>query len=158
MGTVLVFVDFSPTTSAIIRIARKLAQALSMNAILLHVSTPDADAEGGQMRRDLSRRGIALEMRQYQRELNILAMECMKLGVETTGLLVRGRSTRGNPVPKMVSEIKRIKPSLIVMGTHQHSRFFEAMFGSASSKVIHKAPCPILLIPSNGSARNRSFG
>jgi nucleotide-binding universal stress UspA family protein len=53
----------------------------------------------------------------------------------------------------MVKELKRVKPALIVMGTHQHNRIFEAMFGSASSKVIHKAACPILLVPS----QNRSI-
>jgi nucleotide-binding universal stress UspA family protein len=125
-----------------------------MKLILMHVSTPDTDFEGVRARTDISREGVAAEMRRYRREMKLLALECTKLGVKTEPLLVRGRSSRGNPIPKMVSELKRVKPSLIVMGTHQHGRLFEAMFGSASSKVIHQAACPILLIPTN---RRTSF-
>jgi nucleotide-binding universal stress UspA family protein len=152
MATTLAFVDFSDATVTIVRMAREVAHAFGMKLILMHISTPDADVEGTNPRSDLSRRGVAAEMHHYHRELKLLALECSKLGVQTTALLVRGRSGVGNPVPKMVTELKRVKPSLIVMGTHQHGRFVEAMFGSASSKIVHKTACPILLIPS----QNRS--
>jgi nucleotide-binding universal stress UspA family protein len=148
MTTALAFVDFSDATVTVVRMAREIARALGMKLILMHVSTPDADAEGREIRTDVSRHGIAVEMHRYLRELDLLALECTKLGVETTALLVRGRSSRGSPVRKMVSELKRVKPALIVMGTHQHGRLVQAMFGSASTRVIHKASCPILLIPS----------
>ena len=148
MATALAFVDFSDATVTVVRMAREIARAFGMKLILMHVSTPDADAEGPAVRADISRQGIAAEMHRYLRELDLLALECTKLGVETTALLVRGRSSRGSPVRKMVSELKRVKPALIVMGTHQHGRLVQAMFGSASTRVIHKASCPILLIPS----------
>jgi nucleotide-binding universal stress UspA family protein len=153
MAVTLAFVDFSDATIAVVRTAREYAHALGMKLILMHVSTPDVDAEGQRLRTDVSRQGVAVEMHGYHRQLKILATECTKLGVETSALLVRGRSIRGNPVSKMIRELKRVKPALIVMGTHQHGRLFEAMFGSASSKVVHKAACPILLIPS----QNRSI-
>jgi nucleotide-binding universal stress UspA family protein len=139
MATALAFVDFSDATITVVRMAREIAHALGMKLILMHVSTPRAD---------ISRHGIAVEMHRYLRELDILALECTKLGVETTPLLVRGHSIHGSPVRKMVGELKRVKPALIIMGTHQHGRLVEAMFGSASAKVVHKATCPILLIPS----------
>jgi len=153
MAVALAFVDFSDATGTIVRTAREFAHALGVKLILMHVSTPDVDAEGPRLRTDVSRQGVAGEMHGYHRELKILAAECSKLGVDTSALLVRGRSSRGNPVPKMIRELKRVKPALIIMGTHQHGRLFEAMFGSASTKVIHKAACPILLIPS----QNRSL-
>ncbi len=152
MATVLAFVDFSDATATVVRMAREIAGALGLTLILMHVSTPDAEAEGPHLRTNSSRRAVAGELDRHHRELDLLALECTKLGVETCGLLVRGRSSRGNPVPKMVRELKRVKPALIVMGTHQHSRLFETLFGSASSTVIHKAACPILLVPS----KNRS--
>jgi nucleotide-binding universal stress UspA family protein len=148
MGTALAFVDSSDATGAIVRIACEIARALDLKLILMHVSTPDAESEEGELRTDISRQGVATEMHRYHQELDILAAQCTDKGVETSALLVRGRSSRGNPVPKMVSEIKRVKPALIVMGTHQHGHLFEAIFGSATSKVVHNAPCPIMLIPS----------
>jgi nucleotide-binding universal stress UspA family protein len=148
MAVVLAFVDFSDATITVVRMAREIARVFGWKLILMHISTPDAESEGQRLRTNVSRQGVASEMRNYHNELKILAIECKKLGVDTSALLIRGRSSRGNPVPKMVSEIKRVTPALIVMGTHQHGHLFEAMFGSATSKVVHKAPCPIMLIPS----------
>lgn len=152
MAVALAFVDFSDATITVVRMAREIARVFGMKLILMHTSTPDAETEGQRLRTNVSREGVASEMRNYPNELKILAIECKKLGVDTSALLIRGRSSRGNPVPKMISELKRVKPALIVMGTHQHGRLFEAMFGSASTQVVHKAACPILLIPS----QNRS--
>ena len=152
MATALAFVDLSDATLNVVRIARESARAFGMSLILMHVSTPEADVEGSQMRTNVSREGVAAEMHRYHHELERMAAECTKLGVETSALLVRGRSSRGNPVPKMVRELKRLEPSLIIMGTHQHGRLFEALFGSASAKVIHKSTCPILLVPSNNQS------
>src|SRR5580692_284066 len=137
MAVALAFMDFSEPTGTVVRMAREIAQAFGMKLILMHVSTPDVETEGARFRTDVSRQGVAGEMHRYHRELQMLASECSKLGVETSGLLVRGDSSRGNPVPKMIGELKRIKPALIIMGTHQHGRIFETMFGSATSKVIH---------------------
>jgi hypothetical protein len=119
--------------------------------LLLHVSTPDADREGEENRTDVSRRGVASQMRRSHRELEIVSMECSKLGVDATALLVRGTSPRGNPVPKLLKEVARRRPDLIVMGTHGHGRLHEALLGSASAAVLRKAACPVLLIPSRAT-------
>jgi nucleotide-binding universal stress UspA family protein len=148
MATTLAFVDFSELATQVVHMARELASAMRMDLILMHVSSPNLDAEDPRFRTGASRPTVAAEIRSEHRELQLLAMECTRLGVKTDALIVRGRSLRGSPVPKMLAELKRIKPALIVMGTHHHSRLFEAMFGSASSQVINKAACPIMLIPS----------
>jgi nucleotide-binding universal stress UspA family protein len=147
VATALALIDFSTATKGVTRLSCDIARAFGMKLILMHVSTPDAEAEGTQLRGDLSRHAVAAEMHQYHIELESLAEQCVKQGIDATALLVRGTSIRGNPVPKILREVKRIKPVLIVMGTHQHGRLFDALFGSASSKVIHKAACPILLVP-----------
>jgi nucleotide-binding universal stress UspA family protein len=153
MAKLLAFVDLCDQTTPVAKMAREIAGALRMNLILMRVSNPDAAAEGAIIRSDISREGVAAEMRRYHRQLQVLARECSVDGIKASALLVRGRSIRGNPVPQMIRELKRIKPALIVMGTHQHGRLFEAMFGSASSRVIHNASCPILLVPSPRGAR-----
>ena len=152
MGDVLAFVDLHEVTIPVVRMAREIAAALHMRLVLIHISNPGAASEDGQLRTNDSRQAVALEMRENHRKMQSLAKACTESGVVTRSLLVRGRSSRGNPVPQMVRELKRVRPALIVMGTHQHGRLFEAMFGSPSSKVIHKSPCPILLIPSQNPA------
>jgi nucleotide-binding universal stress UspA family protein len=161
MVTALAFVDFTEATPAVVQTAAEMARAFGMQLILMHVSTPDAEAEGEQLRTDISREGIAVEMHRVHEQLQHLAEDCKRRGVDATALLVRGQSVRGNPIPKMIRELKRIKPALIVMGTHQHGRLFEALFGSASLALSRKATCPILLVPGHAvphvwqNARNR---
>ena len=152
MATVLAFIDFSEATETVVQIARDMARAFGLNLLLMHISSPAAEAEDGRLRSDSSRKSVATEMHLYKREIEFLAKACTRLGVKTRGLLVRSYSIRGTPAAKMVRELKRINPALIVMGTHQHGRLFEAMFGSASSKVIHGAGCPIVLVPSKSPA------
>lgn len=151
MQTILAFVDFSEVTRAVLQAALEIARAFEMKLLLLHVSTPDANAEGREIRANVSRRGVASEMHRYHRELQILSLECTRLGADVTALLVRGHSARGNPVPKMLKEAARIRPALIVMGTHGHGRLHEALLGSASAAILHKAACPVLLIPSRAA-------
>jgi nucleotide-binding universal stress UspA family protein len=143
----LAFIDFSYETVALANIASLCAESFHMQLILMHISAPDADSEGRNMRSDVSRRGIASEMRGYHRRLNILAADCAERGVPAKALLVRSRSMRGSPAQKMVRELRRLKPSLIIMGTHQHGRLFDAIVGSASARIVRYTPCPILLVP-----------
>jgi nucleotide-binding universal stress UspA family protein len=155
MRTALAFVDFSDSTIAVVRTACAVAGPMGMKLIFMHVSTPDAESEGPRLRADVSREAVAAEMHRYRRELQFFANESNKLGIKSSWMLVRGRSNRGNPIPKMISELKRLKPDLIVLGTHQHGRLFEALFGSTSTRVIRSANCPILLVPPINRATRR---
>ncbi|MGA2230001.1 MAG: universal stress protein [Tepidisphaeraceae bacterium] len=148
MQKLLAFIDFSQTTPAVLKAANAIAGAFDMKLLLVHVSTPDAEYEGDKIRTNLSRHEVAAEMRRHHRALHILALECRKLGVDATALLVKSVSARGNPAPKIVREAARLRPSLIVMGTHGHGRLHDLLLGSASSSVVRKARCPVLLIPS----------
>ncbi len=152
MATVLAFIDFSEATETVVQIARDMARAFGMNLVLMHISSPAAEAEDGRLRSDNSRTAVAAEMHLYKQEMEFLARASTRLGVKTRGLIVRSYSIRGRPAAKMVREVKRIKPALIVMGTHQHGRLFEAMFGSAPFRIIHTASCPIVLVPSKNPA------
>jgi hypothetical protein len=62
MTTALAFVDFSDVTPAIVETAGKSSRALGMKLILMHVSTPDAESEGRQLRTNVPRQAIAAEM------------------------------------------------------------------------------------------------
>jgi len=51
--TILTFVDFSDVTPAVLKAAVEIARAFQMKLLLLHVSTPDADVEGQEIRTDV---------------------------------------------------------------------------------------------------------
>jgi len=147
----LTFVDFSDMTPLVMKAANSIARAFQMKLLIMHVATPDAPYEGRVFREDTSPRSVASEIRRMRRELRIICLVSTKLGVNAKALLVRGTAPFGNPVPKMLSEVARHRPALIVMGTFGQSRLREALLGSASSAVVRKAKCPVLLIPRSAS-------
>ena len=54
--------------------------------------------------------------------------------------------TRGHPAEKIVEVAAREKADLIVMGTHGTSGLSHALLGSVTDKVLHRAPCPVLVV------------
>ena len=54
----------------------------------------------------------------------------------------------GNTVAEILSAAERLKSDLIVMGTHGRSGFERLVLGSATEKVLRKATCPVLSVPS----------
>jgi nucleotide-binding universal stress UspA family protein len=147
MKRILAFIDFSEVTSDLIRLAGELARGMNSRLTLLHVAMPDTEFIDGKPRDDCSRRGIALGLRRRRREMAILRLELTKLGTDATALLVRGGSARGNPTGKILQEIDRLAPDLIVVGSHPHGRLFKFVMGGTTEAVVRKACCPVLLVP-----------
>ena len=65
--------------------------------------------------------------------------------------MVRGNSSRGNPVGKIVAEVDRLAPDLVLMGSHGHGRLYEMLVGSVTNAVVRKVRRPVLLVPSQGA-------
>ncbi len=147
MKSILAFIDFSDVTDAVVETAADVARAFKAKLILVHVSTPESDYEGGEMRTNLSRGGVAEEMHRYHHRLQKLENTCRDAGIEATALLVHSTSARGKPVRKILQEITRVKPGLIVVGSHGHGLVHKALLGSVSSAIVRKTPCPVVVVP-----------
>jgi nucleotide-binding universal stress UspA family protein len=57
---------------------------------------------------------------------------------------------QGDVVEVICRTAEEIKADLIVMTTEGRHGFLDALRGSHSERVLHKAPCPLLAIPSGG--------
>jgi nucleotide-binding universal stress UspA family protein len=145
--SILAPIDFSSVTDAVVKTAVHLAAACNAKLIFVHVASPDADFDAGQLRSDVSRQGVALEMHSARHALQKIEIDCKSAGVDAKALLVRGSSLRGNPIRKILQEISRLKPDLIVLGSHGHGLIHDVLMGSTSAAVIHKAACPVLIVP-----------
>jgi len=55
--------------------------------------------------------------------------------------------TEGFPADEIVTYAKKNKIDLIVMGTHGRRVGTRPLIGSTADRVIHLAPCPILIVP-----------
>ena len=45
----------------------------------------------------------------------------------------------------MLAELERFAATLIALGTHEHRRTTEIIFGGVAGEVLHKAPCSVLI-------------
>ena len=99
------------------------------------------------MRTNVSREAITGEMRGYHHALAKIEIDCRDTRINTTALLVRGTSARGNPIRKILQEVNRVRPRLIVLGSHGHGLLHNVLLGSVSSAVVRKATGPVLVVP-----------
>ena len=53
---------------------------------------------------------------------------------------------RGNPVEQILGQVNEKAFDLIVMGTHGHGAFADAMMGSTSRRVLRRCPKPVLVV------------
>ena len=63
----------------------------------------------------------------------------------------------GNPVREIVSTAEEGNYDLVIMGTHGHGKFEEAIIGSVASEVIRTSAAPVLVVRLPGNAKYSSL-
>jgi nucleotide-binding universal stress UspA family protein len=58
---------------------------------------------------------------------------------------VATRQLKGPPVPCLEAELGRINATLVVVGSHNHSRPVGIALGSVATHMLHEAPCSVLI-------------
>jgi nucleotide-binding universal stress UspA family protein len=138
MKNILVPIDFSDGTAAVIKASRILAREHCARIVLLSVAAPpvlaDAPAPGNGdfPLRDDSK--VGAQLAHYGDTLNAE-------GVETEPY-----ERFGPPVECILDEARRISADYIVMGSHGHTALYEAFVGSTTGRVLKDAPCPVVVV------------
>jgi nucleotide-binding universal stress UspA family protein len=57
------------------------------------------------------------------------------------------RLVTGDPVERILKEAADWSPDLIVMATHGHRDFFDALRGGTTERVLRGVHCPVLAVP-----------
>jgi nucleotide-binding universal stress UspA family protein len=52
----------------------------------------------------------------------------------------------GHPVRDIVCLARDLKADLLVVGASGHSRLYDRMVGSRADRMVHLAPCPVLVV------------
>ncbi len=147
MKRILVALDFSGITAAVLESTATLAAAFGARVWLLHVAPPEPDFIGFQAGPASVRDQVAHELRDEHRELAALAETLNAHGLETTPLLVAGAA-----VGKIVEHARRLDADLIVIGSHGHGALYRAVLGSVSEGVVRRSKCPVLVVPHDARA------
>ena len=145
MNKILVCVDFSVSSGPILEQAAKSSEAGSAELILLHVAEPNPDFVGYEAGPEVVRMQMAKAYRDEHRQLQALASDLTKKGIQVTSELVQGPSAE-----TILSHADSLGASLIILGTHGHGKLYHMILGSVSNSVLKHAKVPVLLVPVRG--------
>lgn len=145
MRTILVAVDFSPVTEAVIDAAAAVSRAFGSTVHLVHVEPPGPEFVGWEAGPETVRHDVAAKMRGNHRRLQDLKRAPWHAPDDVAALLIQGPT-----VEKILEEQRRLEADLIVLGSHGHGALFDLLVGSVAEGVLRRAPCPVLVVPSRG--------
>jgi nucleotide-binding universal stress UspA family protein len=148
MKNILVPVDFSPVTLAVMKQAEAMARCVDGKLWVIHVAAPDPDFVGLDIGPKHVRDWRAAQLREEHRGIQTMALELEERGLDVTPMLVQGPT-----VELLLNEADKLGIDMIIMGSHGHGALYNALVGTVSEGVLHKAKCPVLIVPSDASAK-----
>jgi len=162
---ILVAVDFSDASEQILQKAKALALVLSAKVYLLHIAEPKpgflgyagsyVDYGSGYVDYGpdptLMRKQIAAKLHGEHKRLQKEAAAFREAGVNTVALLIQGEI-----ISAILSEAEKLASEMVVVGSHGHGAILDLLVGSVSKGVLKSAPCPVLVIPTQGQASKKT--
>lgn len=141
-GKLLVPIDFSDVTSAILYEAKRLAMAFQYKIYLVHVRHTPSSCDYGYGAYYMQN-PIAEDLEHEQDELKATARALRDEGLEVDSTFMQGSPAKG-----IIEQMRRIKPDFILLGSHGHGALTHMITGSVCSHVTRKATCPVIIVPS----------
>jgi len=140
---ILVPVDASPTSSAGLRVALKLARDQKARLRLVHLASqvPLGPKKGAGM---TVQELFAAMRKEGRRFLERKTSLCRAAGVRTDDALYIGLGK--HPADVVAAEARKWGADLIVMGTHGRRGISHMVLGSDAEQVLRTSPVPVLLI------------
>jgi nucleotide-binding universal stress UspA family protein len=141
---ILVCVDLSDSTEEILKTIEKLCRPLNAKIWLLHNAMPEPDTIEFKVDPIEARESLAKKFHRQHRQIQGLAEQLRKSGVDATALLVHGKT-----VDTILTEAADLDIDLIVVGSHGHGAMYQLLVGSISEGVLHRSSKPVLVIPTH---------
>lgn len=147
----LVPVDFSTHSLEALAYARRLAQRLGADLLLLHVAEPVYLAEPNVVSADLTTL-LDEQIRIANEQLARISADLRK-----EGRRVRTLVECGVPAQVIVETADNTGTDLIVLATHGRTGLSHMLIGSVAERVVRMARCPVLTVrPGLGERRTPS--
>jgi nucleotide-binding universal stress UspA family protein len=146
---ILVPIDFSDGTTAVLDEAERLAKAFDAKIWLIHVAAIVPDFDTYELLGTVhARLDLAEQLSGDHRTLQTYERALRRRGLKATAMLVSG-----TPARKILEEARRLEADLIVLGSHGHGALYGLLMGSVCQAVLRKALCPVVIVPSRVAAR-----
>jgi nucleotide-binding universal stress UspA family protein len=130
---ILVATDFSDDANGALEVARKLAQRLDAELIVLHVAEKLGVIPGS---------GLAEE----ERETATKALAAIVDELRAKDVRVRSVLRPGLPLDEILAAATEEGADLLVVGAAGHSSLADVLLGTIAEQVVRRAPCPVLTV------------
>jgi len=141
---ILVCVDLSDSTEEILKTIEKLCRPLNAKIWLLHNAMPEPETIEFKVDPIEARESLAKTFHHQHRQIQELAEQFRKSGVDATALLVHGKT-----VDTILTEAADLDIDLIAVGSHGHGAMYQLLVGSISEGVLQRSSIPVLVIPTH---------
>lgn len=140
---ILVPLDGSPTSERGFEEAVALARVMKSTLVLVHVI--DTVPVAVDMTPPVTWQAVIDSLRQQgQGLLDRAGKTAAEHGVASEPHLIEGQNER--VADTLVSEARKARCDLVVMGTHGRRGFSHALLGSDAERVVRQCPVPVLLV------------
>jgi nucleotide-binding universal stress UspA family protein len=146
MNRILVAIDFSEVTDEVISTAITLNNALQGQLRILHV---DDSAPYSYAPKDDSMLETEPQIAVAPQEAGKL--ERIRLRLSKEPFDADFRLMEGPAVDNILSSAREFGADIIVIGAHEHGKFYHLLFGDTTDSLIRHAQCPIMVVPHKGS-------
>ena len=143
--SILAPIDFSDVTDKVVAEATRLARAFDAKLYLVHIPSPVFGVTTFEAEMGVShpREEVAAELRHDHQHLQEYETACRTEGLDVASMLVHG-----TPGPKIVEQAERMRPLMIVLGSHGHGALHHLLMGSVCEYVMKHGASPITIVPS----------
>jgi nucleotide-binding universal stress UspA family protein len=142
MKPVLLATDGSPTAEQAAASATELARLLETELVVVTVWNIPYPAVAFGSPVPMNGELAKLSEEEARRANAQASTRAEEAGVETRSLVLRG-----SPVEEICLAAESTDAQLLVLGSHGWGVVRRALFGSVSTGVLHRAPCPVLVVP-----------
>jgi nucleotide-binding universal stress UspA family protein len=142
--TLLVPLDGSEFSAQALTEAKSLARALGRQTMITLLTAVNQPLLGS----ELSPLPLPSTGRTYEKETQANNLQHTKQQLQNEGFQVETILESGPPAEAILRVADSTNASLIVMATHGRSGLGRIWPGSVAMKVVHNAPCPVLLVRS----------
>lgn len=133
--------DFSPGARLVVDAAQSLSGRLGVPLIVVHAYTvPALTSPDGSLVPTAEHAAEAASVAQ-----SALDAELRRLSGASTD--ISGVLRFGLAADEIVAVAKEVGATMIVVGSHNRSTLGKLLLGSVSERVLHHAPCPVLVVP-----------
>lgn len=142
MKTIILPLDFSDTTDALVDYAVNFAKDLNAKLSLIHVTPSDIGFIIGDMGFQYFPEIEKTEIKFELQELNRLEQRVIAQGIEVDHLLKQGVAS-----DVILDYATEKNADYIVMGSHGRSGMYDVFIGSLTKDLTKKSHIPVLVVP-----------